>query len=408
MGLRWELHTLDGIGLAGLGPDHAEGKVTIALNGARTAEVKLSIYDEACAEVIPGERLLKCWWEELGDAPPVFTGPLLIPDWSMGSGMVSLSAIDASWRLDHAPLLLNPVKRARTYWQGKNLVTADEYAAPSYESLDDLIEAARPAAYGFEDPLIPDHGVRGYAYEEGEAKRKPMPVLEITRGESVWSLMGRCSQSVFGPDFMLWPIAQTPGLWDYCELGIYQRLGVERQDEEHLAFHAGWGSNNLVDAGYRPAGDQLVNAYFSAYTLGENSDTEKVVNYYDPPSLSTYGLVARYESSGCQGSAGKGIAMVAAYRAPPRFFTIKPAIEGFQYAGREDERFGVPPTFLVDYGLGDTIRASVRKGHFREEVVGRVTEGSLTEVDREGNVQTEVTLVPRVGIDGIEANLEEA
>lgn len=408
MGLRWELHTLDGQPRAGLGPDHREGKVELAFNGERTAEVKLSIFDEACGEVIAGRRLLKAWWDELGDAPPVFTGPVLLPQWEGEAGTVTISAIDASWRLDHAPLLLNPIKRARTYWRGQQLVTAEDYGPPSYESLDHLIEAARPAAYGFPDPEIPDHGVARYLYAEGEAWRKPMPVMEISRGESVWALMGRLSQSVFGPDFDLRPIDQAPGSWDYCELDIWTRRGAELQDDAGFAFHYRLGQNNVVDAGYRPSADQLTNAYFSAYTLGENSDTEKVVNYYDPGSIGDYGFVAQYESSGCDGSAGKGIAHVSAYRLPPRFFTFKPAIEGYTYAGREDTRFGVPPMILRDYGPGDTVRVIARRGYFDEELVGRVSNVTLNEVGDAGDVQAEVTIVPRVGIDGIEANLEEA
>lgn len=407
MGLRWELHTLDGIPRAGLGPDRDAGKVIINFNGPRTAEVRLSIYDEACQEVVCGKRLLKCWWDDLGNVPPVFAGVLMLPDWQGEQGYVTLSAVDPSYRLDRAPLLLNPVKRAVTYWRDRRMVTGEVVAAPSYESLDDLIEAARPAAYGFPLSDIPDHGVRAYPYEPDEEKRKPMPILEISRGESVWALMTRCSQSVFGPDFDLAPIDQVPGSWDYTTLGIYTRLGDERQDDPALAFHYRYGQNNVVDAGYRPGGDQLTNSFFSAYTVGGDTDTENVVNYYDPDSITEYGLLARYESAGCQGSAGKGIATVAAYRQPPGFFTFQPAIEGFTYAGREDERFGVPPMVLRDYGPGDTIRVIAHRGYFRQEMVGRVTVVELAEKDRSGAVQASVTTTPRVGIDGIAASLEE-
>jgi hypothetical protein len=90
----------------------------------------------------------------------------------------------------------------------------------------------------------------------------------------------------------------------------------------------------------------------------------------------------------------------------PRFFTFRPAIEGRQYAGREDEEFGKPPTFGEDYDMGDAIRVVAKRGAFEQELVGRVSEAALLEVDPAGNVQPEITVVPRVGLEGIEAATE--
>ena len=344
----------------------------------------------------------------------VFAGVVQIPDHAGNDGTVTVNAQDPSRRLDAAPLVDPRV---------------------TYSSIDQLIEAARPTRYGFPD--APDHGVKAQPGASAAAQpefaglvtsvrgslapgRGPFPKLEIARGASAWSVMIAASESVFGCEFRLRPIEHEPDSWDYTTLDVARRLGEELQESPAAQFHFGWGRANCADATYAPGGDRVVDAYFQE--LGtENTDAERdptVEGFYSPDEIAAYGFYAAYQGSGgCTGAAGSAIAQVAAYRAPPEFFTVVPAIERigedgqleYGYVG-EDEQWvgglGQPPRYGIDYQVGDTIRVVVKHGHFRRSLEGRITQAELRELPG-GHVQVTLSCAPRVNIDGITRDTNE-
>lgn len=405
--IRWTLETLDGHPLGAIGPERSGGLVRRAINDGRTASLDVSVFDDVVPKLLPLRvKLTARYFDAI-----VFGGVLQIPDHKAAEGKVATNWQDPSRRLDAAPLIDPRV---------------------TYSSLDQVVEATRAARYGF--PLAPDHGIKaqpGAAAARQPAYtgmatavkgslapgRGPFPRLELSAGVSGWGVFQQASESMFGPEFVLRPIEHVPGTWDYTTLDIAPRIGRELQDSPDVVFEFGFGRNNCVDAGYAPGGDRVVNAYFAEVgTEGEGDEAVPLLEgFYSPDEILELGFYAGYEGAGgCTGASGSAIAQVAAYRSPPEFFTVQPAIErrdgsygGYTPDGTWVGGLGAPPRYGVHYEVGDTIAVVVHHGTFRRRLEGRITNAELKEVDDQGNVQVTLECAPRVSIAGITRDIGE-
>ena len=363
--LRWALCDIKGNRLAQFF-DRKQGTVTIPLNGARTASVNLSIHDEAVPQIVTLATTLKVYLA----TKLIFFGPIVSPRFMGREQRVEISAVDPFFRLVKRFLAAQFVQSAIDQGQiMMNLITQ-------------VLPTAPELALG-----IPSHGI-----QQGTIVATKVRDKTYESGQQIASAITDLAELLDGPDFELIPQDRTDGI--LANFNVYSRQGSDLSAS--VVFEYFFGRHNCTDFVYDPAGDQV-----------QNRNTQVGQNGGAPPTYTANHVEAQQQLGiyeGYQGSSevsepailtARAQQLVAAYREPPDYFTVVPAIEGV------DESFGVPPQALSDYAVGDTVGAVARVGGLKLNLTGRVTQLQLAETDDAANVRTTVTCVPTVITSGL-------
>jgi hypothetical protein len=357
-------------------------EVVVPLNDSRTARVTLSMHDPVAQEILPLKRLLKVYYGTL----LVFWGYITQPIWDAQSGLIEVNAHDPTLKLKH------------------HFHRYGDWAVDFSYPLDGigmriLLESTIPI-----QPQL-DRGVIGNGIEWGTNTVTPQPEEAegglyriVQRGMNVWESVLEMTKSAEAPmDFEFEPQdGLGPGY--FCVINTANYLGVDKTDV--LPFHFGYGADNLENFIYQPDGDATRNYWVAVHPGGDTNrdEADKKALYHDEDSWLEYGIYQGWESSQQKDYnqavlAARAQMYVEAYATPPEFFSITP---------RADAP-GVP-VFGTDYAVGDTIKASVKRGYLVKELTGRVVQATLAQTDSSGNVGTQLEMVPAIASTPVEGD----
>lgn len=214
--------------------DPQAGEVVIPLNDSRTASVTVSVFDPVVETLaaavasndlhqIPYETHLKVYYNGL----LVFWGPIKVRSADLAAGTVRFDAVDLSLRLiKHFVREGDPLLAGGTV----DNVTGDGYLPISHEGLRLLRDAGDTVSF---PPLGIDDGTNDFTPD-------PNAIIDVHRGDQVWSTMQRIQQAL-GPDFELEPREAGDGF--YCQLNTYTHQGTDISALTQL--HYGTGHQNL-------------------------------------------------------------------------------------------------------------------------------------------------------------------
>ena len=356
--------------------------VEVPLNESRTANVTMSIYDEAFQHVSCGDRMLKVVYNE----HLIFIGRIVIPRTSARDAICELSCIDNTILLKHHYHRFgDPAVDQGFTWDGAGLVT--------------LIQSAHPIAAHLTEGT-PDIGILA-----GYDTTTPQTLWGTgdddywsyaQRGSEVWESMTKlCNVAEIGPDMEFQPIDDdhnplglVRGQWDHWMINAYDKQG----DADNTAtFVLGYGADNLDDFTHEPDFDQCRTYATYVRPGGETGSTDYNGRrtYDDHDSRIKYGLMGTWESGedkdGPKELRSKAKALVKGYAYPPDYFTLSPMLSGENTLA-----------YLDDYKVGDEVNVKIQRGYFQSDFRGRVVAVRVLQEDAAGNDRIEVDCVPNV------------
>lgn len=227
----------------------SEAKVVIPWNDARTASVKVNVFDVAAAHARPLERMLKIWLAQPGQTDLIFWGPINTPPWTLHEDTVTISAHDISLRLKHHYL---GARDAAVTTPG---TAPDDYKGSvpvSFVGMRRLRDAAKNSS-AENAANIPDLGViNGTNTHAGAAKDFPQTT---TKGSQSYpaATLNVTDATLFphggGTVYIGATIGAPP---TYTITGATQTLvytGKPRDDSTKLTGVSGWSGSGTLAAG---------------------------------------------------------------------------------------------------------------------------------------------------------------
>lgn len=367
---------------------HQGLEVTWPLCDSRTAKMTLSVYHPACMYIRPLDRLLKVTYGNM----LLFHGIILKPVWSGKAGTLEINAHDPTLKLKHA------------YHRYGDYVV--DYGYPmDGTGLKALIESSVPIEPQL-DRDIPSNGIQWGT--DTYPRQGPRPTTDppaegdgiwgrVERGAMVWETINTMKNIGGAPEFEFEPIdfehTDVDNHWYdgmMVQLHTATRIGTDKSDRIHFQF--GYGQSNAEDFQYEPDGDVVRNYWVEVNPGGERGrdDTENRAMAHDEDSWEKYGIYGGWESAQAKftptGLYQRAKNWVSAYSEPPDFFSVDPKAEGPNV-----------PQFLQQYKVGDTIRASGKRGYLKQELVGRIVSATIRQRDQAGGANVALECVPVVG-----------
>lgn len=351
-----------------------------------TARFTISIFDPAAQQILPLKRLVRI----THGAHLLFHGYIVNPVWNAKSGTVEVNCVDATLKLKHHYHRFGDyVVQNRYPLDGVGFLQLIDSSQPSADLLTAGVRnnGIQPGVDSVpilpepDDPAIPQDGRRLY-------------LEPVKRSTNVWESIKAFTSTVIPIEFDFKPIDEehldfngeyTPGI--LSQVDTAERLGEDKTDSVHFKF--GWGEDNLDNFTYEPDGDSIRNYAVVVNPSGEEDagDEDNKALFHDQDSWEEYGIYQQWESVSKEDSKEfleyQARQWVTEYKQPVDFFTISPRLESP----------GVP-RFLDDYGLGDTITASARRGYLSKELQGRITKISIKQADMNGNAIATLTCIP--------------
>lgn len=384
--LTWALCDAQGKRLAEI-RERDGGSVTIPLNGIRTAVVNFSIEERAAALAYPLGVILKAW---LGERI-IFCGPILQPRIASelatpSAGSVEINAIDPGIYLQRAFVQSMPAMD-------------NELQA---EIMSRLMEEADAS------PAEKNNGILGHGIIDGNLnsgnKRRDRNYPD---GKNIWEAMEQLSKVNSGPDFELEPLDRDDRT--FARLNVYHPdQGSDRTERVRLQY--GLGQHTAGDFTFEPDGSEVTNR---ATVVGQAKKGKRAPAYVAQvkESMRLFGIFERFEAipdtDRVARLQSRAEALVASRAFPIEWFDVTPAVEigGAAYGWARDASgapvqldgsYGVPPRFAPDgdYWVGDRIRTDARVGEVDLSLDGRITDATIQEIDKAGNVMVDLTLAP--------------
>lgn len=404
--LTWILTDIFGTAI-GEFSERKEAQVTIALNGRRTAQLQVSLEDEAAALIYPNLTRLKTY---LGNKL-IFNGVVTTPSFKgstgsgspQGTGYVDVAAIDQSMQLEAA------------FW---GRLPSFDPEQPHQASADmervftdnphDLMMKLITESNRWSGGAVPSNGIISGVVDDGGGTRKK----RWADGKNLWEALVELSALSNAPDFELRPVDTTIG--NHAALDThYPRLGADLTAS--VIFEHNKGENNVADFSWEPDGLNICNHYVA---VGQSKKGRRAPAYLasHAESQSLFGVWQKVEAfpdvKDVTNLEAKAKGYVQSHAFPIDYFTIIPAVElGGQAVGFTrrpngtlqalQPGYAVPPTFgpvtIGDYWVGDTVNVQARiQPGLDLDLYGRVTDATLAEVDAAGALAVELTLAPEI------------
>lgn len=384
--LAWSLTDSQGNEVAPIG-DRENGEVEIGLNASRRGSVDVAFSAAAAGKARAYGTRLKVWLS----GAIILNAPLVDPVWSADERTASLNAIDA----------------------GEQLAASHIYAMAKQTQIDQgeigwrLISHANSRAAFFGGP--PTGIVRGSV---------PISFLRdrfYPDGTNIWEALIDLTEISNGPDFELEPLDRVDGQhMRYVTHWPYQ--GNDRATDVVLAHNT--QEDNAAAFSHEPSG--MVNwALFSGQAI-EGQPAPAWVAWH-PASIVANGVWGHFEAlpdvkyTATLREYAEQMVATRAYGVD--FFDVTPAVEaggsalGFYRDAnglwRQDGRgYKVPPAFgPIDsggaYWIGDEITALARVDGFKKQLVGRVIDAKITELERARAIAVELSCAPRIVATGV-------
>lgn len=354
---------------------YEDAEVNIPINDARTARVKISLYDPLVQEVIAYMRMLRIYY----GSTLVFWGPITEPQFQLGDATCSIAAVDPSIRLQNHFIRYGDDAEKKTETNG-----FDGKVPVDYRGMRMIRDAANNTP---EQDLraVPPLGILNGSANTPQGP----PRLTFERSMNVWDAMKEVADHDPGPDFQLRP--STAELGAYCFLDCFNKQGTDRSAT--VIFQGGWGLDNLDDMTYTPGGKLITHAHVLS------SDGLMRVTTTDIASSHDRGVYVEWEATDYPVTdlddidvlAERGAVWIDAYGVPPDYHTITPRLNsGYVYG--------------TSYGIGDYVSSSIRRGYLNKDMTGRVTAVTLKQEAQSGMVREAITIVPDTSgtADGVE------
>lgn len=362
------------------------GEVEIPLDDMLKAEVTITLYDPACADVLPLERMLHVRY--LGKV--VFWGPMTDPDWDVTDGKVTIHALGPEYRAQRHFVREGDdidgviVGNSTTDPNGENGV---DCPITSDGMWDVLLTAYNTVEQN--DRGVPDIGIlRGLTGDGGSTE-----VIKVARGDETFGTIDEISKAFLGPDYEYKPLDYTdPGYaGGYAEFNTYEKQGTDKTDTVRLQFN--WGKCNLDGYRERTGGTDVITHAHRLSPDGKHRGTAAAAG----PSA-RFGVYVDWDTIDAepQGAdddakdavlAGFGKLAVVDYGEPPHFIDVvlKVAVDGQPAL-----------IFGVDYDIGDEVNVSAHRGFYRRSFDARITKVTLRQTNAQRNVLPSIELVPSI------------
>lgn len=364
--MKWQLTDRDGNAIAEF-YNRRSSRVDVELNSRKTATISLSIYDEFADKIIALQTLLKCFY---GDRC-IYAGPVVVPNFDFDGGTVEITSFD-TYFLERAFI------EAQTVYTGVEHTTV-------VANLLALAQSPSPLT-------IPGPGIEA---------NLPFPSSSTNRtqtyepGQQIWAGITDLASILNAPDFSITPVDRTDGVWGQFNMH-YPRRGSDKTDS--VIFEYGTGRNNCTGFKWGPSGESVRNKQI-VVGQAQGDSVAPTQTWTDLTSQQKHGIIENYEGSfGSPDSAivlARAQELIAAYKNPPDFFTVQPAIEGLE------EKYGVPPRVFEDYDVGDTVQVIAKRGNLTVAATGRISALSLEEATSAGDVRVTLTCQPTVPQGGL-------
>lgn len=348
-----------------------EAEVSIPLNDAREAKVKISMHDPAALHVFPAKTMLHIVYVTPTAARLVFWGPLTQPQWNSEEESVTLNAVDPSIRLRHHyirigdQILNRPSHAELPNPYGKGYIPFDGQGLRMLRDCGDTIS-------------YPALGIMDGDFDAMEWDVDTTHKGKFSRGAEVWATWLEIISHQAAPDFELLPIDHVQGY--YCQINTFDLQG--NADPSGLILQDGFGLGNCrMD--YTPGGKIVTHAH----VLSEGD--QRRVTVADQDSALEHGAYIQWESTQYKQRSNqplieKGKQLIAAYGRPPEYFQVRLAVDSDLYFGE-------------DFYTGDALTASVRRGYLQRSLTGRLVKTTLRQIDDAGNVVPEIEVAADPG-----------
>lgn len=319
------------------------------------------------------------WMKVLYRGYLIFWGPLLKPRFGFKNNTIEVNAHDTS-----------------IYWKRHDLSGADEAidgVPVNGEGLWTVADAANLTGSEAGDdilgPAIVKESAQVYLLPGETERLRQTPELGANVYETIQDISGRED----GPDWELVPIDQdhdhyevwTPGM----AAAFRAREEIGRELEEKVLFQYGFGHTNLDDFEFEPEGESVRNRWISQNQAG----AIRVAKYLQ--GMRECGILEGYERAPGDNVDPDGLAEIAraqvlAYGEAIPTFKIYPTWD----KGKMGSAASTPWRYPSGYRPGDRIRAQAKKGDMFVDLVGRITEVTLKQVDADENVVAEIECIP--------------
>jgi hypothetical protein len=383
---------LAGAGLARLA-NYTDLEVVDPLNDARTARMKVSLYDPAVALLKPLSRGLKIVY---GDAL-IFNGIQVSLSFDYAAGTAEIIAHDPTIKLKQGYHRYGDEVVDKGYpIDGIGMRMLIESSIPIEPQLDRAIPGNH-ILWGDDDTYR--QAPKGTNNTEPPFAGDPAQWRRIIRGDNIWDTLRNVQQTLIGPDFRFRPVdADHPGVQGIpppgfmVEFDTYTKLETDRT--EQVVFQHNFGTDNAENVVHEPDGSSTRNYMVVVYPGGERAPTDDAHRAlaHNGASWLEIGIYQGWESSTQQDTAeillAKAEAYVRAYAVPPNFFTVTPRIDAANV-----------PQYARDYFVGDLIRAQARKGYREVDLLGRILSATVRQEDSAGNTRVELECVPPIDPD---------
>lgn len=373
-------------------------EVTDVLNDAPTGRLVMSVYNRGALHVAPGTRMLKVTY---GDQL-LHWGIIMRPTVDYAAGTIEINS--------HEP---GSLSAKRNYHRYGDRVVDLTYPIDG-RGARMLLESCIPSVEQQLAGCLP----AGFLWGVNDTTTQAPPAEDgtgglwrhVRRGTNVWdsltnlAAVGRQlredgSLIAVGPDFRFRAVdAEHPGVSSsggfpgyYSEVDFFDRLGVDRSAS--VIFQHNFGSRNADGLVHDPDFAAVRNYWVQVNPGGTRSTADENRGLVqDLASWAQVGIMEGWESSGQTDTKevleSKARGYVQAYTRTPDYFTVTPAAD----------RRGVP-VLGVDYDLGDVIRAQAKKGYRQVDLIGRITQTTVSQQGQDGLTRVSLDCVPTIDPD---------
>ncbi len=356
----------------------------VGRNKIRTSQCTISMDDEAMQEgvVKPLSTRLRTFL----DGQIIFNGPVGLLGKDYETGTVTIPAADP-WRQLEAAYVDVPVP-----WSAY-------HPALAWMELDQGEIIWRLVAHGDASALYKSLGVPSHGIARGTIPLTRPRARAYEPGKQIAEAVTEMTQVIGGPDVELVPVARDDGIAVLLNTHAWQ--GEDRTADVVFSYQT--GTNNCVAFKEEQDGFATRNRFTSQGQSETVGDVEQ-----PPPTFTKEEFWSMFYNGIWEGheprpdvseqvtlqSHAEGELAKFAY--PPSYVDLTPRAQGFS------EEHGVPPRFgpnpnpsdphAPDYWIGDIVSAEARQGNVRTDMIGRVEEATITELDKSAAITVSHTI----------------